>query len=201
MCCVHIKHMFIQMRVANKSENNCSVCQLSAPKHHLTAPQTNIWCTCGNGHTIFAEKKKKKPFLELSQKRSWLELRRAKEKQKGDRCFSSTKLAAAVFLHPQACNLWRCVCPSSSHPTNWRDFSQQLAHTDTHTQNTEWEDQKVKGRRKDQMSTEEGRWKHPERDGGQRKGQTCWIGRRAKALKRDIGEKALTMLMEEFIPP
>lgn len=55
--------MFIQMRVANKSENNCGVCQLSTPKHHLTAPQTKILCTRGNGHTIFAEKKKKKRSL------------------------------------------------------------------------------------------------------------------------------------------
>lgn len=82
MCCVHIKHMFIQMRVANTSENNCSVCQLSAPKHHLTAPQTNIWCTCGNGDTIFAEKKKK-AFSRVEPKEELIGASKSKRKTKG----------------------------------------------------------------------------------------------------------------------
>lgn len=64
-----------------------------------------------------------------------------------------------------------CVCPSSSPPTNSGDFNQQL----THTRRTGGSESERKW-----AGTEEGCWKHPEMDGGHRKGQTCWIWRRAK---------------------
>lgn len=100
--------------------------------------------------------------------------------------------AGSCWLPPSlACDLWRSVCPSSSPPTNWRDFSQQLTHTDTHTNTQKGKIRKWKEVGGSWKSNEEDRWKHPETDGGHREGQTCWIWRRAKALKKTLEKSTL----------
>lgn len=174
------------MRVTNKSENNCGVCQLSTPKHHLTAPQTKILCTRGNGHTIFAEKKKekKKPFLELSQKRSWLELRRAREKQKGDRCFSSVKLAAAEL--PPSSSLQPLTLRVSLFITSHQlERSQSTARTHWHAHTkTEWEDQKVKGRRREPNEHWRGSLKTSREGWGSEKGTNMLDWKKGKGLEK-----------------
>lgn len=106
-----------------------TACQLSTPEHHLILPQAktflysyrdNFWSNFSSPDWWVTEQEKK---------RGWQMLLF----QKGGSCWLPSS---------SAFDLQCCVCPSSSPPTDWGDFNQQLWHTHTHT---EQEEQKVKG--------------------------------------------------------
>lgn len=130
------------------------------------------------------KKKKKKPFLELSQKRSWLELRRAREKQKGDRCFSSMKLAAAE-LPPSSSLRPLTLRVSLFIASHQLERSQSTAHTQRHAHTkTEWEDQKVKGRRREPNEHWRGSLKTSREGWGSEKGTNMLDWKKGKGLEK-----------------